>query len=78
MTLYETEQHLNNLHQELDIANSCDEMTARKVFNVDCKDERIIAIQDEIDTYNSILQEINKPSIYELELAGERYGYDFY
>lgn len=78
MTLYELEQGLDALYRDLNNVQNMDEETVCRVHNVDRKAEIIEVIQEEIDTYKAALEEISKPSIYELEAAGERYGYDYY
>lgn len=55
MTTYELEQGLNALYRDLETAKSMDEETARRVYNVDCKAEIIEVIEEEIETYKSIL-----------------------
>lgn len=78
MTRYELEQGLNALYRDIDIINDMDEETACRVYNIDCKADRIEVIQKDIDTYEAILEKENLPSSYELEAIGERYGYDYY
>ena len=55
MTRYEIEQGLNALYRDLDNAQNMDEETARRVYNVDCKADIIDVIEEEINTYESIL-----------------------
>lgn len=78
MTRYELEQGLDALYRDLNNVQNMDEEAACGVHNVDCKTEIIEVIQEEIDTYKAVLEEISRPSSYELEAAGERYGYDYY
>lgn len=78
MTRYELEQGLNALRRDLETANGCDEMTARRIYNADCKADIIEVIEEDIATYEAILGKENQPSRRELEVAGEKYGYDFY
>lgn len=78
MTRYELEQGLDALYIDLNNVQNMDEETACRIHNVDRKVEIIEVIQEEIDTYKVALEEISKPSSYELEAAGERYGYDYY
>lgn len=78
MTRYELEQGLDALYRDLNNVQNMDEETACRVHNVDRKTEIIEVIQEEIDAYKAILEEISKPSSYELAAAGERYGYDYY
>ena len=56
MTTYELQQGLNALYIDLETAESMDEETACKVYNVDCKAEIIEVIKEEIETYEAILQ----------------------
>ena len=56
MTTYELQQGLNALYRDLETAESMDEETACKVYNVDCKAEIIEVIKEEIETYEAILQ----------------------
>ncbi len=56
MTRYEIEQGLDTLYRDLDRAKNMDEATACRVFNVDCKAEIIEVIQEEIETYQAILE----------------------
>lgn len=78
MTRYELERGLDALYVDLNNVQNMDEETTCRVHNVDCKAEIIEVIQEEIDTYKAALEEISRPSKYELEAAGERYGYDYY
>mgnify|MGYP007045050299 CR=1 FL=1 len=55
MTQFELEQGLNALRKDLFAADSMDEATACRVFNVDCKADIIEVIQDEIETYKAIM-----------------------
>ena len=55
MTTYELQQGLNALYRDLETAESMDEETACKVYNVDCKAEIIEVIKEEIATYESLL-----------------------
>ena len=55
MTTYELQQGLNALYRDLETAESMDEETACKVYNVDCKAEIIEVIKEEIETYESLL-----------------------
>lgn len=59
MTTYELEQSLNALYIDLDSAESMDEETACRVYNVDSKAEIIEVIKDEIDTFKVILESGN-------------------
>ena len=55
MTRYEIEQGLNALYRDLDNVQSMDEETARRIYNVDCKADIIEVIEEEIETYETIL-----------------------
>ena len=55
MTQFELEQGLNALRKDLFAADSMDEATACRVFNVDCKADIIEVIKEEIATYETIL-----------------------
>ena len=55
MTHYELEQGFNALYRDLDNIQNMDEATARRVYNVDCKADIIEVIQEEIETYQTIL-----------------------
>ncbi|WP_277640044.1 hypothetical protein [Bacteroides graminisolvens] len=56
MTRYELEQGLNALYRDLEKAKNMDEETACKFYNVDYKAEIIEVIEEEIKTYEAILQ----------------------
>ena len=62
MTRYEIEQELNGLYKDLDLAYNSDEQTACLIFSVDEKKEAIRAITDEIDNYESALEEYDQPN----------------
>ena len=55
MTQFELEQGLNALRKDLFAADSMDEATACRVYNVDCKADIIEVIKEEIATYETIL-----------------------
>ena len=55
MTQFELEQGLNALRKDLFAADSMDEATACRVYNVDCKADMIEVIKEEIATYETIL-----------------------
>lgn len=55
MTQFELEQGLNALRKDLFAADSMDEATACRVYNVDCKADIIEVIKEEIETYETIL-----------------------
>lgn len=55
MTRFELEQGLNALRKDLFAADSMDEATACRVYNVDCKADIIEVIKEEIATYETIL-----------------------
>ena len=56
MDRIQLQQGLNALYRDLETAESMDEETACKVYNVDCKAEIIEVIKEEIETYEAILQ----------------------
>lgn len=58
MTRYEIERELDSLYKDLNIAHNADEQTVCRVFNTDTKNEAIRAITDEIDSYETLLDEI--------------------
>lgn len=55
MTQFELEQGLNALRKDLFAADSMDEATVCRVYNVDCKADIIEVIKEEIATYETIL-----------------------
>lgn len=55
MTQFELEQGLNALRKDLFAADSMDEATACRVYNIDCKADIIEVIKEEIATYETIL-----------------------
>lgn len=55
MTQFELEQGLNALRKDLFAADSMDEATACRVYNVDCKADIIEVIKEEIATYETVL-----------------------
>lgn len=61
MTRYEIERELDSLYKDLEIARNSDEQTVCRVFNADSKREAIQVITDEIDNYESALEEYNLP-----------------
>lgn len=63
MTRYEIEQGLDALYRDLDNVQNMDEETARRVYNVDCKADFIEVIEEEIDTYEAILQDRTQTKI---------------
>lgn len=61
MTRYEIERELDSLYKDLEIAHNSDEQTVCRVFNADSKREAIQVITDEIDNYESALEEYSLP-----------------
>lgn len=55
MTQFELEQGLNALRKDLLAADSMDEETACRIYNVECKADIIEVIKEEIETYEAIL-----------------------
>lgn len=62
MTRYEIERELDSLYKDLEIAHNPDEQTVCRVFNTDSKREAIQVITDEIDNYESALEEFDQPA----------------
>ena len=62
MTRYEIERELDSLYKDLEIAQNSDEQTVCRVFNTDSKREAIQVITDEIDNYESALEEFDQPA----------------
>lgn len=60
MTRYEIDRELALLCQELSIAQSMDEESAQRAYNVDCKAERISAIEKEIEFYENSMRELDE------------------
>lgn len=60
MTRYEIDNELTSLYQELDIVKSMDEATASRCYNVDYKKEAVEAIEEEIDTYECAMAELDE------------------
>lgn len=60
MTRYEIERELDSLYKDLNIAHNADEQTVCRVFNTDTKNEAIRTITDEIDNYESALEEYDQ------------------
>lgn len=56
MDRVQLQQGLNALYRDLENANNMDEETACRIYNVDNKDEIIEVIEEEIKTYEAILQ----------------------
>ena len=61
MTRYEIERELDKLYKDLEVAHNADEQTVCRLFNTDSKNEIIKVITDEIDTYEALLEEFEKP-----------------
>ncbi len=62
MTRYEIERELDSLYKDFEIAHNSDEQTVCRVFNTDSKREAIQVITDEIDNYESALEEFDQPA----------------
>lgn len=77
-----TKHQINNELEVLKVQLSelicMSEEQACLIHNVDEKEEIIGILQDEIDSLEIELESISLPTGYELELTGERYGYDYY
>lgn len=61
MTRYEIEKELESLYRDYEIACNSDEETVCKAFNADSKKEFIELLVSEIDTYEALLEEFEKP-----------------
>jgi hypothetical protein len=61
MTRYEIEKELDSLYRDYEIACNSDEDVVCKVFNADSKKEFIELLVKEIDTYEALLEEFDKP-----------------
>lgn len=61
MTRSEIENELDKLYKDLEVAHNADEQTVCRLFNTDSKNEIIKVITDEIDTYEALLEEFEKP-----------------
>ena len=60
MSRYEIEQELNGLYIDLEIAENNDEQTVCKRFNADSKADFIRVVNDDINFYESLLEDIDK------------------
>ena len=76
--LYKKQEELENLKSELVEVSLMSESEVRFKYNVDCKREIFELIEEEISSLNEDVSELSKPSSFELEFAGYRYGYDYY
>ncbi len=61
MKRYEIEQELDKLYKDLNFAYNADEQTVCRAFNADSKQECIKLLTDDIDAYESLLQEFEQP-----------------
>ena len=62
MSRYEIEQELNGLYIDLEIAENNDEQTVCKRFNADSKADFIRVVNDDINFYEALLEDIDKRS----------------
>ena len=60
MSRYEIEQELNGLYIDLEIAENNDEQTVCKRFNDDSKADFIRVVNDDINFYEALLEDIDK------------------
>ena len=60
MSRYEIEQELNGLYIDLEIAENNDEQTVYKRFNADSKADFIRVVNDDINFYEALLEDIDK------------------
>ncbi len=60
MSRYEIEKELNGLYIDLEIAENNDEQTVCKRFNADSKADFIRVVNDDINFYEALLEDINK------------------
>jgi hypothetical protein len=60
MSRYEIEQELNGLYIDLEIAENNDEQTVCKRFNADSKADFIRVVNDDINFYEALLEDIDK------------------
>ena len=58
MERYEIERELDSLYKDFQTAHNSDEQTVRRLFNADSKLEAVKVITDEIDRYESELEEL--------------------
>lgn len=61
MTRHEIEEELDGLNKDLNFAYNADEETLCRAFNADSKQEYIKALTEEVDKYESLLEEYNLP-----------------
>lgn len=61
MDRYEIEKELDSLYQDLQIAHNAEEQTVCLTFNVDNRQEAVRIITDEIDSYETTLEELDLP-----------------
>lgn len=77
-TEYQISRELEEMRAELSEVMLMSEEQACYIHNVDSKQEIIDILNEEIAALESELEEASLPTSYELEAAGERYGYDYY
>ena len=66
MSRYEIEQELNGLYIDLEIAENNDEQTVCKRFNADSKADFIRVVNDDINFYEALLEDIDKRRYWEI------------
>lgn len=61
MTRYEIERELDGLYKDLNFAYNADEETLCRAFNADSKQEYIKVLTEEVNKYETLLEEYNLP-----------------
>ena len=61
MTRHEIEEELDGLYKDLNFVYNVDEETVCRTFNADSKQEYIKVLTEEVDKYESLLEEYNLP-----------------
>lgn len=61
MTRHEIEEELDGLNKDLNFAYNADEETLRRAFNADSKQEYIKVLTEEVNKYETLLEEYNLP-----------------
>lgn len=61
MTRHEIEEELDGLYKDLNFAYNADEETLCRAFNADSKQEYIKVLTEEVNKYETLLEEYNLP-----------------
>lgn len=61
MTRHEIEEELDGLNKDLNFAYNADEETLCRAFNADSKQEYIKVLTEEVNKYETLLEEYNLP-----------------